>query len=299
MYIKSKMANIFFVIFVMAVLSLPKPETIAELSRAAAITLSKRVYFNEKTDTFQRKVCAVCDRIATVDNPFVFKNLLRFKHLLNKSGATKANLLQYYHGSKIFDSYGIPEAGLDDYVLSPAAKVFTKSCGSQGVLLCNECNREWETQARKRSKKKLDGPRKALWKGLLVGEIPPELEVLNRAEAQLVSANRVHTHAVVLQANAHEGIFGWHSLFENRVDLNVATVQYLLEAGMKGEIVCVLCGPFTKTQEARTRDIYGVRPDKVIAALNWLKNNNHYYKDIKIPSVDEIPQPAFIKHSSL
>ena len=100
----------------------------------------------------------------------------------------------------------------------------------------------------------------------LVGEPPPELTCLRPAELALVAANRILTHAFVLHSNTHDGIYGWHSLFENKVDTNVSNTQYLLESGLKGEIVCVLVGPFESSQYDATARHFSVRPEVLFKA---------------------------------
>ena len=123
------------------------------------------------------------------------------------------------------------------------------------------------------------------------------LKDLNTAELALVSPNRILTNAIVLFCDHHEGIYGWHSMFENDVQTNVSNVQYLIDAGLQGSFYCVLCGPWTNVHIEKVRTTYSVRPEKVITAFRWLKDNNIHFKDFVIPSPDMLPSPRVIQHS--
>ena len=55
----------------------------------------------------------------------------------------------------------------------------------------------------------------------------------------------------------------------------------------------VLTGPFTNWQHRITKERVCVNPEKVIAALKWLKANNRLHCDIDI-NKDAIPAPQII-----
>ena len=40
-----------------------------------------------------------------------------------------------------------------------------------------------------------------------------------------------------------------------------------------------------------------IRPEYVLSAMRWLKRNNRLYKDIHIPTVDELLTPIIIDDS--
>jgi hypothetical protein len=67
----------------------------------------------------------------------------------------------------------------------------------------------------------------------------------------------------------------------------------LVDGGMQGIILVVLCGPFTSTQNALVRQKTAVNPQKVIAAWCWLKENNFRYREAEIPNIDDIPTPIY------
>ena len=111
----------------------------------------------------------------------------------------------------------------------------------------------------------------------------------------MVTPNRINSHAAVLFANAHQGVHGWHAMYENNVENNLGNINQLVAAGLKGKIVVVLCGPFTSTQRALVKRKYNVNAEKVIRAFEWLKQNNHYYEDLNIPEDSSLMQPLIIE----
>jgi len=127
-----------------------------------------------------------------------------------------------------------------------------------------------------------------------VGNTPPILQELNDIEVAILSPNRIMTQAIVLRAS-HQGIHGWHSLFENDVGRNLGTLNALINAGLEREIICVLCGAFTKFQFDKVKKTYQIRPDKILSAFRWLKENNHYYADMEMPNISAIRQPIILK----
>ena len=103
----------------------------------------------------------------------------------------------------------------------------------------------------------------------MTGGLPEELADLRKPEIALISANRIVMHGIVLRSNGHEGVYGWHAMYESKVDLNIGHIQQLVDAGMKGEIVVVLCGPWTSTAAAMAKKEMTIRPDRVVKAFEW------------------------------
>ena len=42
-----------------------------------------------------------------------------------------------------------------------------------------------------------------------------------------------------------------------------------------------------------------IRPPKILKAMKWLKQINHLYKDLHIPSIKDLPEPIIIHDSKL
>jgi hypothetical protein len=128
----------------------------------------------------------------------------------------------------------------------------------------------------------------------LIGYAPIELSELTITKLSLVSRSFLHCQTWVFYAGCHQQIKGWHTFFKGRPSENVADLSRLVQAGLKGSMLVVLCGPFTKAQIALTRSKMMVSPEKVIRAYKWLIENNVLYQNDIIPNIDDIPIPIII-----
>ena len=285
--------------------SIPSEATIKKVLRQATASLEARIRTDDANPScleYFPRICTICDTMATVDNPtdpFCVDDLA---NVCEQAKASKTDVLEAYNTSEsvpkdsivlMLSTYTCDHPLLKDYVLSPAAHVSRTNIGDC-VDICKQCSKEIQKEKLSNSKSKY-GPPNALWNGNATGESPPQLKELNIAELAIVSPNRLNSHAAVLYADQHQGVYGWHSMYENNVGNNIGNIQQLIDAGLQGEIVVVLCGPWDETQKSLAKKKYSVRPQKVIQAFEWLKEHNHYYKDIEIPEIDKLPLPIIIK----
>ena len=283
----------------MAALSIPSQATIDKICKDAAAAMANRMHADRESKKLIPKICAVCDELVTVGNPCRLIEINKFREFCQKGKAEKS-LVTFYYNQTVVDQYTAKDERLKEYVLSPATLVTKNAVNRDSVLLCSACANTFE--ANKPKSKTYNTPPKSIWHGLLVGDPPECLTMLRPPELAIVSANRVITHAITMYANHHDGIHGWHSMFENKADKNVKDVNGLLNLGFKGEIVCVLCGPFTTTQDALTRTQMTIRPEKVIEAFKWLFENNYYYKNndkFVMPNENDIPQVVILDGDDL
>ena len=279
-------------------INLPTFDVLKSRVESAAKALQERVFVNANNQCSLR-ICSVCDRFATIDNKIRPFSASLFRQYLHRSGAHVDQYTSCLGIKAIEDNLKKANHPFADFVVSPDTMIVQDEYGQDCVFLCDECKKDWRNNGASDDNKKLDGPIHALWKGFYTGELPECLKILNMAEVQLISPNRIVANGIVCHAHVHKGVYGWHSMFENRVDLNVGTIQYLVDAGMKGEFICVLCGPFWKSQEKELRKKYTIRPQLVIKAFEWLKENNVHFRDLVIPEPENIPKPKFLKHKSL
>ena len=108
---------------------------------------------------------------------------------------------------------------------------------------------------------------------------------------------RIYAQSWVLYAGCHQQIRGWHTFLKNRNTSNVAQLQNLQMSSMKGNIMVVLCGPFTTDQKAIAMKRTQVNPKKVIAAFRWLKNNNYFHENEVLPMENDIPVPIVLENN--
>jgi hypothetical protein len=92
---------------------------------------------------------------------------------------------------------------------------------------------------------------------------------------------------------AHKSMRGWHNMYENDVAGIARTLSQAPELGGKNDILCVLLGPFTPLQREYVKSRMMIRIDHVLNALRWLKRNNPLYKDITVPTDNDLPK-AFV-----
>ena len=186
-------------------------------------------------------------------------------------------------------------AELHQFVLSPATVINAK----KEILICKQCYSELLlTDKNNRKKSMCQPPKQAIANGYVIGSAPMELTCLNEVELSLVSRVRIYCQSWIFFGGCHQHIKGWHTFFQNKNNDNVGNLINLVENGMTGMILVVLCGPFTTTQTAITMKKTAVDPDKVVRAWHWLKCHNIRFKDDTIPNIDDIPKP-YVIHENL
>jgi len=240
--------------------------------------------------TVQAMICSVCDTMPKMTSPIDFISVAQLAKACEASKMTKAFIENVYPATLIAQ-YTVPGvADLAAFVLSPAAVYDSKE---DMVSICKCCKDHFTAQAKIHRNRRVP-PNGAIILGYLIGEAPAVLTDLNEIELALCSTVRTNCQSWIYFAGCHQHIQGWHTFYENRPAMNVANISNLADAGMKGQLLVVLCGPFTSTQQALARKQTLVNVDKVIAAFEWLKANNYHYRDIDIPNADDLPIPQKI-----
>ena len=239
-------------------------------------------------------ICCVCDGIPDVAQWFSWVGIHKFRRLCKKSNMGKKRLLdRNVYPAQLIDEYTAPNAPrLKDYILSPSSIVNTED---DEILVCKSCLKEMEQTSKSKLKTEWrKPPQESIASGFLLGEAPEELKSLNEVELTLVSRVKIHMQCWAYFGGCHKQVRGWHTFFRNRHTANVADLGRLQDSGINGNVMVILCGPFTTTQKAMVMEATQVRPAKVIAAFEWLKANNFHYKDDKVPNPDELPKVQII-----
>ena len=240
-------------------------------------------------NSVRAKHCVCCDCFGTYNNEI---KLFRFDKYVNRCKAMKLVPEQFekIYPKDLVDQYTLKTNDGSSIITSPSTELFNNN-GKNFVHLCEQCYSVFNCRSKKTP------PKYSIANYLMVGEPPDELKCLTTAELAIVSMNRIICQGIVLRSDSHKGVYGWHSLFANNVENNMGNIEALSDAGMKNTIICVLCGPFTKTQVALTKEKMSIRPQKIIDAFNWLIANNTFYANMKIPDIEDIPLPIFIEES--
>lgn len=290
-------------------LKIPDPVNIQCIRQDVAKALGARFGTNADNEITQQ-VCAVCDCFITIDNPSKWIPIFELSSYCRRSGAEIAQLIKYFPEKLVFE-YKNEHPIMANFAISTkvemrnvTSSLFAES-EEEEALVCTLCHETWEKdilnyggKASSR-KRKIPCPPRAIWNGNMIGQAPDCLKELTIAELAIVSPNRVISHGVVLYADQHRGVYGWHAMYENDVSANIGNIQQLVEAGLSGEIVCVLCGPFTRAQQAVVRTQFAVRSEKIIAAFEWLKANNHFFSRFEMPSLESMKMPVILYNDNL
>ena len=235
-------------------------------------------------------ICCVCDSIARADVSFDWIPVASLRNHCQETNMTKAVLNGIYPPALIAQ-YTVPNIPmLRDFVLSPAS-VYDEMHDTMAI--CSLCADHFKGQADKRPYRRMPPP-EAIISAYLIGDAPTVLTDLNDVEIALISMVRTSCQSWIYFAGCHKHIQGWHTFYENRPAANVANITNLADAGLNGQLLVVLCGPFTKTQVALARAHTLVNADKVIAAFEWLKENNYHYRDVAIPLAEDLPIPQIV-----
>ena len=235
--------------------------------------------------------CSICDTMAHAD---IEMEWIHVDDLAEhcKSAKMRKDTLRDIYPEALIQQYTAPNvASLESFVLSPRT---VHNTVNNHIAICEPCGSHIRAQGDRKKNRRTPSD-EAIISGYLIGDAPSILTDLNEVELALVSGVRTNCQSWIYFAGCHQHIKGWHTFYENRPASNVATVANLADAGLKGQLLVVLCGPFTRTQEALTRAQTLVNPDKVIAAFTWLKINNYHYHDMVIPRADELPIPEIIE----
>jgi hypothetical protein len=276
-----------------SILQIPTSEEKQKLVDAFVEDLASFTVNDKATGLIRPVICCVCDSIPHHEQWGVFVEMKQAIKLFEKNNLQKSNLHDIYC-EPLLAQYTASNSKLKEFVLSPATFVNEK----QEVLMCKECYSDMYENIEKHTRKDrvIMPPKQAIANGYLIGDAPFDLECLNDVELSLVSKVRIYCQSWIFYGGCHQHIKGWHTFFKNRTTENVANLMQLTENNDSESaiILVVLCGPFTSTQRALTLDKTAVCPYKVIAAWEWLRENNFRYKDMTIPNIDDIPIPHVI-----
>lgn len=281
---------------------IPLDSTIKTIRGDVSLAMKGRFYCNKDTNTYEKKVCAICDNFVTIDNPESTISAAKLAKYCERSGAKVSDALEFFP-EPLVSTYKNVHPLLSNYVLSPLLKLKKLSTSEELVIICHLCNTAYNIHITKyggeTSKKNIPCPPRAIWNGNFVGEIPDVLLSLTLAEAALISPNRILSHGMVVYADQHRGVYGWHALYENNVESNLGNIDQLIRAGLKGEMVCVLCGPFTRAQQTVLRNQLVVRHEYMVRAFEWLKKYNHFFRNFCIPEPDSFKAPVLLYNDDL
>ena len=261
----------------------------AKMIKAFTDELESSVFFDHN-GIAHPLICCVCDSIARIDVGFDWISVDSLRNHCLETKITKSILTGIYPPALIaqYTAPNLPR--LREFVLSPAS---VYDAMHDTIAICSHCANHFKGQADKQRYRRMPPP-EAIISAYLIGDAPTVLTDLNDVEMALLSMVRTSCQSWIYFAGCHKHIQGWHTFYENRPAANVANINNLADAGLNGQLLVVLCGPFTKTQVALARAQTLVNAGKVIAAFEWLKLNNYHYRDVAIPLAEDLPIPQIV-----
>ena len=275
------------------VLRVPSMEEIDNITQSFVKDLESFSYLDERSNTFKPIVCCVCDAIPSESNWSCMVAVSKAAKFFSKCNMEIAKQSRLYP-KQLLEQYSIStEPRLSPFVLSPNSFISVNN----EVMMCHSCHDALTIACQQRKSREKFPPIQSIANGYIIGEAPLELECLNEVELSLISHVRTYCQSWTFFGGCHRHIKGWHTFFRNRPTSNIGNLMQLVDGGMQGIILVVLCGPFTSTQNALVRQKTAVNPHKVIAAWLWLKANNFRYHEVKIPNIHDIPTPVYLNEN--
>lgn len=262
-------------------------------------------------------VCAVCDEF--IDNKqdnmktLLLSDIYGGKEKLSWSTYFKSSEriteLEEQYRPPVLDSlhkYGIPpEASnlewINELALSPRSSILTCNGGRSseriGLSCCKRCKR---AMARDTENKYYS---QAIANHNCVGATPDCLNELTEVELGLITPLKSYGFCFTYTGGKQRNLNG--TLVYMRVPKRdiVRGVMQLEALGLNKNVIVISSGKMTAEQHERIKAKSKIRTDKVIAAVEWLCNNNTSWKEKA--NIDDIRnqlqgiQPTFIDHSKM
>ena len=232
--------------------------------------------------TSKARVCIVCDHLLTKKQTtgITPAALEQASQLLSADGFADIK------NKELIDSYAYSGQGkapwMDRMLLSPRAQYIKPTGrGSRAAFTaCCECKDSL-------SSKKM--PVYAIAnKYTFGGRLPDALEELTDVEWALLTPIKEYGFTFTYQGGKQKKLKGVLSFFKVNVEKIVWAVLQLEALGLNGHVVVLLTGQMTTQQIAKAKEISTVHVDNVIAAIEWLRDNNcHCWKNVDIEKIRE------------
>jgi hypothetical protein len=267
-------------------LTIPTDIQVKKLTKDFLDDLQSFTVSDTLTNEIRPVICCVCDSIPTEAQWSTYVHVKEFEHLCERAKLRKQDAYTEY--SKMLQmQYTAKDERLSAFILSPETYVNRQD----EVLVCKDCLSCLRKNSKKTNEERRGPPPGSIIRGYMIGDAPDVLTSLTTAELSLITLTNTQCQSWIFFAGCHQHIKGWHTFFKGRPGENVANMTLLTTSGWKGNILVVLCGPFTKEQATLTKARMSVSPSKVIRAWEWLKANNYRYSEVVVPHVSDIALP--------
>ena len=257
-----------------------------KMAREALDRYNKDVLSNlSKNEAGELKgnVCVLCDKLmAGMETCYMTIDTLAKYSVYAEGDSNLPETLRQQYTFTVQGDEARTKA-LSKCLLSPRASVRKKKNKKHwAVTCCVECKAGWNKRALATSI-----PKRAIANNMAIGVAPSCLQDLTEIELALVSQARFRGHMFTYWGGCHRSIKGWHSFYDVNPGHTVGVLNEVCKLTEKDNICVVLSGPFTVEQKEKVMKKTRVRVEKVMEALEWLKQNNHLYKDVVIPTMGD------------
>ena len=242
-------------------LTIPTETEVKQIAKDFLDDLQSFTVTDMSTNEIRPVICCVCDSIPTESQWSTFVNVKEFKRLCERAKIRKTDAYTGY-SETLRIQYTAKDERLKDYILSPETYVN----GQDEVLVCKNCLSCLQKTSKITNEERRGPPPFSIIRGYMIGDAPDVLSTLNSVELSLITKTTTQCQSWIFFAGCHQHIKGWHTFFKGRPGDNVGNMTLLTKSGWKGQILVVLCGPFTNEQAKLTRARTSVCPLKVLSA---------------------------------
>jgi len=119
--------------------SIPSKDEVQAIMAQACQTLGERYFSDTTTGAVSVRVCAVCDRMATVGNRCEWQDMHRFQKWCDQYRSRREDYPKEVFPPQLVEQYIYNESPNVDRVLSPRLCTREDETGNRQVLVCEEC----------------------------------------------------------------------------------------------------------------------------------------------------------------
>jgi hypothetical protein len=231
-------------------------------------------------DGFQQRplVCITCDRFIDFDNTNYIDGakLYEKKHLFMPTSAAMCNrtLSSEYSISRSSFLSKKEYTSLRKCLLSPRAQYVQQidRRRKSGFTICKECS----TYVVRGSM-----PLFCIANNFAFGKTPQCLLDLTQVELAMITPIRTFGYCFSYTGGIQKQLKGTLSYYKVSTETIVRTGANLERIGLNNNIILLLYGKLTATQKETVQKKYSIHTGRIIAAIEWLLNNNSHWRMYK------------------
>ena len=176
--------------------------------------------------------------------------------------------------SDIEEHFSVKHEQLKGLALSPRAPYYKNGKSKYGYSACKRCHSNlWKA-------KEPTLPRHAIINSNYVGAAPDCLNDLTEAELAFLTPIKHYGYCFTFTGGKQKCLKGTLSFMRVSKHAITKAVTTLESFGLGSNVLILYSGELTKWQQERAKELCSVRTEKLIAAVDWLVDNNDLWKHI-------------------